>query len=98
MNQHCFVSGGQRYKRITKTAARKRWCAGLPVTLCPCNLRPGLPYWPHILVQKPVSTDGKVNGIYLETDFDKVINGFMYHNCQSTETGRYASYYEVTNQ
>ena len=76
--KHYIVNG---YCRISKRTARKLFDGGLPVVLCPVNLRP---QW---------NTIATISNTIDDPDFDKHVNAFEYYNCICNETGRYTAFY-----
>lgn len=90
MNNYVFLSGTTLFIRISKAAARRRWgVSGQTIALCPCNLRPGFPWAPHI-------TCGASEQI--ARPFDAAISSFEHYNCTGSETGLYAAFYVVTEK
>lgn len=69
--------------RISKQAARKLYNAGEAVHFCPCNLRPGYPYYPNIRM------DNSDN-----SSFEKAVYAFEFYNCINSETGKYTAFYQ----
>jgi hypothetical protein len=82
MNEYRYTESGYTFKRVTKTAARRAYNNGLRVILCPCNLRPGHPWYPE------TSISGKA-----AATFESQLNAFEYYNLRGQATGRYTSYY-----
>lgn len=72
----------RNYLRVTKAAARKLYEAGETVILCPCNLRPGWPWYPEVEVKKETQ----------DADFETILNHFEFYNL-NPETGRYVNYF-----
>ena len=71
------------YTRIGKALARRLFSANAtPIFACPCNLRPGAPWSPEVML--PTDT-GRT--------FDQLANAATYYKCTGRETGRYLSYY-----
>lgn len=79
-----------RYTRISKALARVYYNESKPgeakFCLCPCKLRPGYPWSPHMKAYKKD-----------EQDFDKLVSNFEWYNC-SYEAGYYAAFYRVENK
>ena len=44
MNEYTYTKGRFTFKRVSKTTARRCYNNGLPVIVCPVNLRPGSPW------------------------------------------------------
>jgi hypothetical protein len=84
MNKLIAYDGDVKYVRVSKAAARKAYDAGQPVVLCPVKLAPFGGFRPSVMVQHHDRFDGT---------FDKVLDNFLYWNCQLHETGYYASYW-----
>lgn len=82
MKKYTFKDGAFTFKRVNKTTARAAYNNGLRVVLCPCNLRPGFPWYPETIVS------GKS-----DATFETVLSAFEFYNLRNTETGRYTSYY-----
>lgn len=83
MRKYTFTEKGFTFERINKKFARIAYMNGLTIVVCPCNLRPGYPWYPEISISK------KHGG---ET-FENVINAFECHNCINSETGHYSAFY-----
>ena len=69
------------FERITKTAARKLYNNGGAVTVCPCKLAPGGGWAVGVTIS---NASGR--------DFQKVINEFIFYNCNAA-AGYYPAYY-----
>lgn len=82
MKQYSYTENGYTFKRVNKTTARIAYNNGLRVILCPCNLRPGYPYYPE------VSISGGA-----DCTFETALNCFEYYNLRGKETGRYTAFY-----
>lgn len=82
MNNYTFSDGGFTFKRVNKATARRAYNNGLRVVMCPCNLRPGAPWYPDIPV------DNKSGAT-----FETTLNAFEYYNIRGRETGRYTAFY-----
>ena len=80
---------GKTWKQASKAAARKAYNAGLKITLCAANMRPGFPYYPEIVTDKERMTEVNAGE---DVDFEKLVNHFEYYNCTS-ETGKYTRFY-----
>lgn len=75
-----------RYKKIDKRNARKRWNNGESILLVPCKHNPNSNLY--------FVFGSLVNKSDADCDtFDSVVNQFEYYNCQYGELGRYAAYY-----
>lgn len=79
---------GEVYIRISKTAAKKAYDEGETVWFCPCNLRPGWPWYSEYPATK------KDMGM----EFEKLLNNFEAHNCINSETGKYAAFYIIQKE
>lgn len=84
MNAYTFTHEGRTFKRINRTKARAAYNNGLPVILCPCNLRPFGPWHPETVLD-PRHDAGYT--FELSTDF------FALMNCVNGETGKRPAYY-----
>ncbi len=82
MNNYTFSDNGFNFKRVNKAKARAAYNNGLRVVFCPCNLRPGYPYYPEAIV------NGKSNAT-----FETALNAFEFYNIRGRETGRYTAFY-----
>ena len=89
MNAFIRLSGGSQYRRISKAKARKLWGTGPTISLCPVKLRPGGPWQSDIryFVEEQ-----------REREFDRLVNSFVWYNCQHNETGYYPAFYLVTQE
>lgn len=85
----------QDYKRITKPIARRAFCDGKTVIVCPSNLRP-FSMW-HCETDFNINSETMQNELQFretpENLFNYTINQFEYYNCTNTETGKHASFY-----
>ena len=82
MNNYNYSDGGFIFKRVNKAKARAAYNNGLRVVFCSCNLRPGYPYYPEVIVH------GKSGAT-----FETALNTFEYYNIRGRETGRYTAFY-----
>ena len=90
MNKYTFENDGYTFIRIPKNKARAAYNNGLTVIFCPCNLRPGAPWYPESEIKgreywPPYADNNPL--------FSDVVNRFEYYNCINSETGRYAAFY-----
>ena len=74
---------GDKWQRITKTAARKAYDAGENIIISAVNIDPF----------------GIMGGVETSKDhagetFDKLVNAFEYYNCGLRECGYYAAFYK----
>ena len=81
MKKYSFENDGKTFERITKKNALKAYNSGVPVFLCPVNMRPFTPWNFEICVDK---SSGR--------SFDSTLNEFEYYNC-NRETGMYTAFY-----
>lgn len=89
MIKRFYILDGVKYARVNRTKARNLFISGYPVLFCPCNLRPGRPWYPEIeftLTQLDTSFEERKN------NFNKTLYNFMYYNC-NWESGLYVSFY-----
>jgi len=83
------------FRRITKTAARKRFEQGLNFHIIAHKMRPGFPFqmgmdvFPQFIANRAI-----VSGESNQQTFDAMVNQFTYYNC-SHETGYYPAFYIV---
>jgi hypothetical protein len=82
MNNYNYSDGGFTFKRVNKATARRAYNNGLRVVMCPCNLRPGAPWYPETIV------NGKS-----DATFETTLNAFEFYNIRGRETGRYTAFY-----
>ena len=73
------------FRQCSKKMAEIKFNLGEEIVLCPCKLRPGFPFSPHLTIhsQKWVN-EGKT--------FEQMVKEFIYYNC-SHEAGYYPHYY-----
>lgn len=90
MNKYTFEKDGKTYCRIGKQAARGYYDAGAEILTCPCNLRPGSPWYPEVYICREMAFP------YAST-FDKTVAYVTGMNCLNNETGRYLAYYVAQN-
>lgn len=80
---------GKKYEfmRISKKKARAAFNNDLPLVFCACNMRPGEPWHPEIIV------DPKQQKEEHGREFDAAVNNFEWYNCTLNETGKYTAFY-----
>ena len=80
---------GKKYEfmRISKKKARAAFNNNLPLIFCACNMRPGTPWHPEIIIdpQRQKEEHGR--------EFDATVNNFEWYNCTLNETGKYTAFY-----
>lgn len=77
---HYAING---LERVSKAQARRLFNANsTPIFACPCNLRPGAPWYPEIMFP----TDSGAT-------FDQLANAATFYKCRDAETGQYLAYY-----
>lgn len=81
-------SGIGGYRRVSKWIAKKLYDDGEIIYMCPCNLRPGEPWFPEVRV---CLTDGD-GATSCPVDFDKIVERFAFYNCNNS-AGYYPAYY-----
>lgn len=86
----------QNYKRVTKPIARRAFCDGKTVIVCPSNLRP-FSMW-HCETDFNINRESFQNELKAtdktpENLFNYAVNQFEYYNCINMETGKHASFY-----
>ncbi|MGE8165212.1 hypothetical protein ACQKRQ_34315 [Paraburkholderia sp. NPDC080076] len=89
MNRYIAIDGATRYRRVSRTHARKAWDAGQDVVFCPHRLYPFGGWRPSMLANR----SGFANRA-----FDDVVRDFESYNCNCSETGYYASYFVRVEQ
>lgn len=82
MREYTYTDHGFTFQRVDKKTARQAYNNGLRVILCPCNLRPGYPWYPEI------SISGKA-----PASFEAQLNAFEAYHLRDSQTGRYTSFY-----
>lgn len=92
MNKYTFTINNKDYTRITKKAAKKAYINNKTIVMCPCNLRPGGPWYPETTVNYQ-DRDETETGTPAPEYFDKLTLYFEVYNCVNTETGKYTAYY-----
>lgn len=87
MNNYVFTNEktGMQYKRISKKEAKKRFINGGNMIVAPCNMRLFTNWGGWSII------DG-FNVAEPELEFDRIINSFIYYNCNA-EMGYYPSFY-----
>ena len=89
-NGHIFTNKyGEKFRRVTKTKARKLANENVSIGVCACNMDPFNPYWSMCAWYHPMEEQSAIDGY---DTLDEFIRDYEYYNC-SNETGRYASYY-----
>lgn len=86
MNNYTYTDRGFTFKRIDKKTARRAFSNRLPVVFCPCNLRPGEPWHPEVVIDP-------AREMLEGSTFDTVCNSFEWYNCTLNETGKYTAFY-----
>ena len=87
---------GKIFERVNKKTAESVYTLGLPVVLCPVNLRPGEPYHPEIVLNRKNRERFVADEIGVKNDFANQVSSFEYYNCVNSETGKYAAFYTLT--
>lgn len=88
---------GNRFRRISKAEAWKRWRDGKQISVCPAKLRPGFPFSPHMDMSFPRAM-WEISNRITETPalwyltWTRMIREFGAYNC-SHETGYYPAFY-----
>ncbi len=94
-----FRDGDNTLKRISKAKARKLWGnSRYDISLCPCNLRPGMPWRPNIDVFGAEIAKHLASQYEHEqkaASFDTYVNNFEWYNCSDSETGMYTAFYLI---
>lgn len=78
--------------RISQREAKRRFFAGETIVLCPCKLRPGLPFSPHVPVSGAKHRAEAYGNPTNAELWKRMYNAFTYYNCM-WETGYYPYYY-----
>lgn len=84
MNSYTINDGTTTYTRITRAAARRLYNSGAEVALCPCKLRPGLPWMP----------EARTTNTRAGVPFDALITAYAAVACNHS-SGLYAAFYSV---
>lgn len=72
--------------KVQKRTAKKLYNSGKTIYLVPCNVYPSeTNMW-----IKPCDVNNAKEEM---ADFDSIVNGFEYFNCNDRQTGRYTSFY-----
>lgn len=98
MTRYTFNIAGQRYTRISKNEARKRFNADQTFRICPVKMMPGGPFCMDMLVDPAhIKQERSLTPTYptLESLFDATVVEFCYYNANCHETGTYAAFYVV---
>lgn len=82
MRKYTYTKNGFTFERIDKKTAQRAYNNGLAIVVCPCNLRPGAPWFPEIVTS---NKDGRT--------FQEMLNAFIFYNIRDKETGRYPAFY-----
>ena len=98
MNKFEFTSNGRVFTRISKAAAKRAFIDGFTIAFCPCNLRPGAPWYPEYITNREVRGEYIADETGAENDFYNLLNSFEYYNCTNTETGRYTAFFIETKE
>ena len=82
MNKYTYTKNGFTFERIDKRQARRAYNNGFAIVICPCNLRPGVPWYPGIVTS---NKDGRT--------FQEMLNAFTFYNIRDKETGHYPAFF-----
>ncbi len=99
MTRYTLNIAGQRYTRISKTEARKRFAANHTFRICPVKMMPGGPFCMDMLVDPAhIKQERMLTPTYptIESLFDATVTDFCYYNANCHETGTYAAFYVVS--
>lgn len=75
----------KNFRRISKQAAKKRYYMNQPVIMVPCKVNPENDY----IGSRPLTLESCSGAT-----FERVLNEFTFYNCNYSELGKYAAYYE----
>lgn len=92
MKKFVFFVNGLNYTRVNKATARKAYTAGNTVIICPCNLRPGSPWFPECYINYSDRDETETETPAADL-FTKIINAHSFYNCINSETGTYPAFY-----
>jgi len=80
-------TGNERFKRVSKTVARRHWLNGGGILILPCNVNFRCQFI------KPYAISGNQNST--ESQFNTLVELYEFYNCNN-EVGKYASFYIQT--
>lgn len=83
-----FTDGFRTFTRISKPMAKKLFNQGFKIGLVPFKCNPCGAYISAFVTAK--SEDN--------SDFDKMVNYYIYYNCQYYELGKYPAFYAITEK
>ena len=78
---------GCTYRRISKSNARRLFADGKTLIIAPIYANMNSPWHLWAIMQF-----NGIDGADPNTDFERIVNSFIYYNCQG-ELGRYPKYY-----
>lgn len=84
-----------KYERVNKQTARKLFNKGFDITIVPCNCFPGNMWGISYTTNCYEYEDTPKT--YCKSIFDKLINSFIYYNCNN-ELGEYPAFYVNTEK
>lgn len=96
MNRYEFTSNGRVFMRVSKAAAKKAFINGNTIAFCPCNLRPGLPWYPEYIFSRETRGEYITDDKSAENDFNNLLNSFEFYNCTDPETGKHTAFFIET--
>lgn len=90
MTHLTFTNNGKTYRQITKRTAKRLYCEGKTIYMCPANIRPfnsnAFKVCYGTLGERERKRTKPKNA------FELLTNLCVYHNCNN-ETGRYLRFY-----
>ena len=96
MNKYEFTSNGRVFTRVSKATAKRAFMDGFSIAFYPSNLRPVAPFYPGYITNREMREDYVIDEIGMANDFENLLNSFMYYNCTTNETGKYAMFFIET--
>ena len=79
------------YIKVRKEVARTFYNKGFDIRIIPCKVSEQVLYDKNMLIS-PVIINKK-NSKEKENSFDRIINSYIYYNCQNAELGYYPHYF-----
>lgn len=79
------------YIKVRKEVARTFYNKGFDIIIIPCKVSEQVLYDKNTLIS-PVIINKK-NSKEKENSFDRIINSYIYYNCQNAELGYYLHYF-----
>lgn len=94
MNNTAIADKDILYTRISKKTALNMYCKGESIALCPCNLRPGAPWYPDVILNRSNRKEYTTDEESVRNDFNNLIASFEFYNL-NPDSGSRVYYYLV---